>query len=387
MPTKVIGHSLDNLKKLVIEFAQRGKNVLFVGPSGTGKELFAQLYTENCEKENMVAFNCSAFHESNLHAELFGHKKGSFTGAVDNRSGILSRHHKKSVIFFDELGDSSHSFQAALLRVLQSGDYRPFGSDDLVTIKPELLTVIGATSKPDKIRNDLKNRFTILYIPPMGYRYEENSDIPELLFTFCSDLGIESITEDALKTIKSYPWPGNVRQLKNVVEEADALRKLRGGQTLNTNDLISITHRQDENDQSQEVKFKGYKEIATPLPYDIFLSPKATEPHLESDEQKMQADEKEHNEKMENALKSISYSISDVRSKISECFGPDSPYNQKDTNTDQIYNELTPKEYESNFYAYHASRGVGGTDLERLFNGKINNKTATRNLKKYKPTK
>jgi transcriptional regulator with GAF, ATPase, and Fis domain len=111
LPTKdkIISDSLNNLKELVIQFAKIGTNILLAGPRGSGKELFARLYQEGTGREEFAPTNCSGIGDSALISELFGHKKGSFTGAISDRPGLLAEYAKDGVIFLDEIGDASQS--------------------------------------------------------------------------------------------------------------------------------------------------------------------------------------------------------------------------------------------------------------------------------------
>ena len=230
LPTKdkIIGTSLNNLKELVIQYANQGTNILLSGPRGSGKELFARLYQERtgCKKERFAPINCSGISNSALISELFGHKKGSFTDEKTDRKGLISKYGKNGVIFLDEIGDASQSFQAALLRVLQTGDYKPLGSDNFEKLERKEMRIISATTKADKVRPELKDRFATLYVPGLPVLIK-HGDLPGLIKAFCQDNEVNYISQEALKMLKGYLWLGNVRQLKRVLSDAILLCKER----------------------------------------------------------------------------------------------------------------------------------------------------------------
>jgi transcriptional regulator with GAF, ATPase, and Fis domain len=127
---RIVGPSLENLKLLVTELAKKQKHTLFIGDTGTGKELFGELFMSACPRATKRTINCAAYiNEDALQSALFGHTKGAYTGATSERKGLAAVC-DRGVIFLDELGDASGGFQASLLRLRETGDYYPFGSDN-----------------------------------------------------------------------------------------------------------------------------------------------------------------------------------------------------------------------------------------------------------------
>lgn len=220
--------------------------VLVQGENGTGKELIAKaLHFNSVRKDaHFVTVNCSAFNENLLDSELFGHVKGSFTGAVKDKKGLFEAAHR-GTLFLDEIGDMSLSMQVKLLRVLQEGTLTPVGSTDLRKVD---VRVIAATNKDLKemveqgtFREDLYYRINVINIvvPPLRDRKE---DIPILLDHFVSrgckekSIPMKSFAKRAIEKIFDYPWPGNIRELENEVER---LIVLSGDEERINADLLS----------------------------------------------------------------------------------------------------------------------------------------------------
>ncbi|HLK49906.1 MAG TPA: sigma-54 dependent transcriptional regulator [Bryobacteraceae bacterium] len=211
--------------------------VLITGETGTGKEMAARALHSASPRANlpMVAVNCSAVPENLLEAELFGHVKGAFTGAIGQRIGRFEQAHK-STIFLDEISDMPLELQAKLLRVLQEREFQRLGSSDTIQVD---VRVIAATNvnlldrvRQGKFREDLYYRLNVvpLEMPPLRKR---PADIPLLVEHFtskvCQNEGIplKKITPKTFDRLLTMPWPGNVRQLENAVEKAIALSGLR----------------------------------------------------------------------------------------------------------------------------------------------------------------
>ena len=202
--------------------------VLLQGESGTGKELFARAIHINSLRatRQFIAVDCSTFSASLLESELFGHVKGAFTGAQQDKAGIFEMA-RGGTLFLDEVSNLSAGTQSKLLRVMDSGEYRPVGSGDL---KKADVRIIAATNQflqsmvaDGKFREDLFYRLNVLplCIPPLRQRKD---DVPRLLYHFLkvyrrkTGKHIDGFTDEALEILARYDWPGNVRQLKNVVE-------------------------------------------------------------------------------------------------------------------------------------------------------------------------
>ncbi|MEI6314839.1 MAG: sigma 54-interacting transcriptional regulator [Syntrophus sp. (in: bacteria)] len=205
----IIGSAYDVPKAHTVKYAKGDYPVLFVGETGSGKELFARLYMSNNKRSGKKEpVNCAAFSDGLLRSEIFGHKKGSFSGAVADRDGML-RACKNGILFLDELGDASAEFQAAILRVSEGNGFSPVGSDDVDT-KTDTL-IIAATSRPHKVREDLKQRFHVLPIPPL-----QKSDIPLLCKHF---LGKKTVRQDIIDDLIAQDYRGNIRELKKCCEK------------------------------------------------------------------------------------------------------------------------------------------------------------------------
>jgi two-component system NtrC family response regulator len=208
--------------------APTDSTVLLYGESGTGKELFAGAIHARSRRagRRFVAVDCSTLSPGLLESELFGHVKGAFTGAVRDQEGIFEVAHQ-GTLFLDDVTNLDHEIQAKLLRVLETGEFKPVGAG---YFKKTDARVIAATNQDlkamveeGKFREDLFYRLNVfpIYIPPLR---ERKSDIPKLAYHFlrhfCRKTGkrIEGFSDEALEALIRYDWPGNVRQLKNVVE-------------------------------------------------------------------------------------------------------------------------------------------------------------------------
>ena len=232
---RIIGSSpkMQEIYKIVGQIAPSNVTVLLRGESGTGKELFARAIYQHSSRSNLpfLPVNCAAIPDTLLESELFGHEKGSFTGATSRRIGKLEQC-QGGTIFLDEIGDMSLSTQAKLLRVLQEKNFERLGGTE--TIKVDIRLIV-ATNKDleeaignGKFREDLYYRLNVvsIMIPPLKERKE---DIPGLVSYFLKKFnrelkkGIVGITPSAMAKIASYGWPGNVRQLENVLKRAMVL--------------------------------------------------------------------------------------------------------------------------------------------------------------------
>jgi len=219
---------LDEAEKV----AKSDASVLILGDSGTGKELLARaIHRASPRREKrFVGLNCTAVPEALLESELFGHKKGSFTGAHQSREGLFSAAHG-GTLFLDEIGDMPLAFQGKLLRVLQEREIRPVGATEAVSVDAR---VVSATNKNleeaianSEFREDLFYRLNVvtLDLPSLA---ERRQDIPLLAqhFLAATREGLEpgsskvaGFASDAMEMLAAAPWPGNIRQLKNVVEQ------------------------------------------------------------------------------------------------------------------------------------------------------------------------
>ncbi len=231
----MVGRSaaMENVRALVRKVAASRSTVLIVGESGTGKELVARaihLASPRAAKP-FLPVNCAALAEGVLESELFGHVKGAFTGANSDRGGLLVSA-GEGTVFLDEIGEMLPATQVKLLRVLQERKVKPVGSTAEVPFEARLLAAtnkrLDEEVRAGRFREDLFYRLNVITIelPPLRDRAE---DIPELAEFFLSrlaeDLGRPGLrfSADALAVLRSYPFPGNVRQLQNIVERAATL--------------------------------------------------------------------------------------------------------------------------------------------------------------------
>jgi transcriptional regulator with PAS, ATPase and Fis domain len=227
----IIGNDpkLINAIERALQVAPIDLSVLIIGESGSGKEFFPQIIHDNSRRKHnkYIAVNCGAIPEGTVDSELFGHEKGSFTGAISSRKGYFEEANG-GTIFLDEVAELPLSSQARLLRVLESGEYLKVGSS---VVQKTDVRVVAATNKnlikaigEGKFREDLYYRLSTVQInvPPLR---ERNNDINLLVRQFTHKFADEhhtpevTFTDDAKEALLSYHWPGNVRQLKNVVDQ------------------------------------------------------------------------------------------------------------------------------------------------------------------------
>jgi len=227
---QILGHSvpMKALRQQIALTAPTNGRVLIYGESGTGKELVARALHASSSRSSMpfVEVNCAAIPEELIESELFGHRKGSFTGASDDKVGKFQKA-DGGTLFLDEIGDMSLKTQSKVLRVLEEQRVEPIGSNQPATVD---VRVIAATNKKldeeigrNAFREDLFYRLNVIpfYVPPLRERTE---DIPILgshfLHTFCKAYGKrdKECSAPALDVLLAYPWPGNVRELKNLIE-------------------------------------------------------------------------------------------------------------------------------------------------------------------------
>jgi len=228
----VIGKSrpMARLFQLLETVAATNSTILITGETGTGKEVVARAIHHNSPRRmhRFVALNCSAIPETLLEAELFGHVRGAFTGAVGNRQGRLEQAHK-GTLFLDEVGTMSSALQMKLLRVLQEREFERVGESHTTKVD---VRIIAATNSDlaqlvadGEFREDLFYRLNVIpvQLPPLRERKE---DIPLLVQHFLETLRVGApltVSQEAMRRLMAFSWPGNVRQLENAVERAVAL--------------------------------------------------------------------------------------------------------------------------------------------------------------------
>ncbi|WP_438865062.1 sigma 54-interacting transcriptional regulator [Neptunicella sp.] len=232
---KIITRSqvMENVLEQAYRVAQRDVSILLTGASGTGKELMARaIHNASPRKDHpFIAVNCGAIPENLLESELFGHAKGAFTGAIQDHQGLFQQA-DKGTLLLDEIGDMPLHLQVKLLRALQEQQIRPVGSSKHIAIDVRIISAthrdIDAAMKEGQFREDLYYRLNVvnLHLPGLHERAE---DIPvlarHLLQTSAKRHGVKvsRFSDDAMQMLTTAPWPGNVRQLVNVVEQCVAL--------------------------------------------------------------------------------------------------------------------------------------------------------------------
>jgi len=202
--------------------------VLITGETGTGKELAARAIHRNSKRADnpFIKVNCAAIPQELIESELFGHEKGSFTGATSAQVGKFEQAHR-GTLFLDEIGDMSLSTQSKVLRTLQENEIQRVGGKEVIEVDVRVITAtnknLDKEIKEGRFREDLFYRLNVipLHIPPLRERKE---DIPLLvnyfIQQFCRENGkrMKSISLNALELLKQYDWPGNVRELRNIIE-------------------------------------------------------------------------------------------------------------------------------------------------------------------------
>ena len=210
-------------------------SVLVTGESGTGKEVMARAIHKHSKRSSlpMVTVNCGAIPEGIIESELFGHKKGSFTGASDDRKGYFEEANK-GTIFLDEIGEAPLETQVKLLRVLETGEFMRVGESK---VRYTDVRVIAATNKnlaelvtKDRFRQDLFYRLktVMVHVPSLRDRVEDINPLVErfaLEFTRSNEILYRGFMPEAIRIMKQYNWPGNIRELKNFVEKIMVLEK------------------------------------------------------------------------------------------------------------------------------------------------------------------
>lgn len=264
-----ISFGMQKIFELIEKVTDTNATVLITGESGVGKELVAKaIHFNSSRKDNpLVVVNCGAIPENLLESELFGYEKGAFTGAVSTKFGKFEIANK-GTIFLDEIGDMSLNLQVKILRVLQEKTFERIGGSK--TIKVDI-RVLAATNrilenlvKEGSFREDLYYRLNVvpIHIPPLR---ERRQDIPLLLNNFLeesnrlNDASVEGFSEEAMDILINYEYPGNVRELKNIVERNVILKKTG---LIEVEDLPEKLWKAKDNHQKIDIQ-KGYETLVT----------------------------------------------------------------------------------------------------------------------------
>lgn len=229
---ELIGSSkkMEQIKKDILLFASTDSSVLIIGESGTGKEIAARSIHKASERKNcpFVKVNCAAIPRELIESELFGHKKGSFTGALQDRKGAFMLA-DKGILFLDEIGDLPIELQPKLLHAVEEKTITPIGASSAIPVSIKILSATNLNLETmvneSKFRADLYYRLNTVCLNMPALR-DKPTDISELALFFTKKFCLEfkkpvlKITDNALQALESYSWPGNIRELKNVIERA-----------------------------------------------------------------------------------------------------------------------------------------------------------------------
>ncbi|MHB1033932.1 MAG: sigma-54 interaction domain-containing protein [Pirellulales bacterium] len=221
---------MQRVYQLTRQVAKSNASVLLLGETGTGKELIARAIHQLSPRGSgpFVRVNCGALSEGLLESELFGHVRGAFTGAIDNRTGRFEAAHT-GTIFLDEINSTTAKLQVKLLRVLQEREFERVGDTQTIRVDTRVLAAsnrdLPEEIEAGRFREDLYYRLNVvpIYLPPLRDRRE---DIPDLvghflnLYSERNDCNVVHIERKALEAMQAYPWPGNVRELQNYIERA-----------------------------------------------------------------------------------------------------------------------------------------------------------------------
>jgi len=247
----MVGESvgMEELRSLIEKVAPSEARVLITGPNGSGKELVAHHIHEKSERSGqpLIEVNCAAIPSELIESELFGHKKGAFTGAQKDRKGKFELAHG-GTLFLDEIGDMSLSAQAKVLRALQEHKITPVGGDRSIKVD---VRVLAATNKDlrkeiaeGRFREDLYHRLSVIVIEVPGLN-DRKDDIPALAEHFLKNVASEygaaqkSIASGAIAALQDYDWTGNIREFRNVMERLHIL----GGAEISREDVLKFAYK------------------------------------------------------------------------------------------------------------------------------------------------
>jgi len=244
--SNIIGRSrrMQEIFGLIERIAKTSSTVLLQGESGTGKELIARAihYASNRSGQRFLSINCGALPENLLESELFGHERGSFTGAVREKKGLFQEAHR-GTLFLDEIGEMAPSMQVKLLRALQEKTVRKVGGNREEAVDVRIIAAtnrdLGTAVERGGFREDLYYRINVIpiHLPPLRQRRDDVPLLADFFVKKCSrEMGVpeKRISPEAMHYLESYDWPGNVRELENAIKRALALS---AGETLTAEDV------------------------------------------------------------------------------------------------------------------------------------------------------
>ena len=287
----IIGTSpeLDRAIDIAVQVASTDLSVLILGESGTGKEVFPKIIHQlgSRKHQDYIAVNCGAIPEGTIDSELFGHEKGSFTGATESRKGYFEVANG-GTIFLDEVGELPIQTQARLLRVLESGEFIKVGSSKVLKTDVRIIAATNVNMplaiQNGKFREDLYYRLNTIpiFIPSLR---ERRNDIHILFKKFAIDIAEKyqmpplKLEQDAVEVLINYRWPGNIRQLKNIAEQISIIeeeRKISAEDLLKylpqagVSNLPSIYHdSQESGAKLDEEEFKKEREVLYKILFDM----------------------------------------------------------------------------------------------------------------------
>lgn len=260
--SEIIGHSkvMQEVFGLIVQVADSNATVLINGETGTGKELVARAIHNRSPRRKgpLIQVNCAAMPDTLIESELFGHEKGSFTGAFHHRRGRFEEAHG-GTIFLDEVGELSAAAQAKLLRVIQEKKFQPLGGSRVVSVDVRIIAATNRNLEQDvasgQFRADLYYRLNVfpLYLPPLR---ERGSDIillaDHFIMKYNKELGksIKTISNAVLEAFLSHSWPGNVRELENCIERAVLLATGSSIETVHLPPSLQTRSREGERKES-----------------------------------------------------------------------------------------------------------------------------------------
>ncbi|MFZ5595718.1 MAG: sigma-54-dependent transcriptional regulator [Bacillota bacterium] len=278
---EMIGFSstMQSVYKTIGRVANTNATVMVRGESGTGKELVARAIHKNSVRKDrpFVKINCASIPENLLESELFGHEKGSFTGAVSSKPGKFELA-SKGTLFLDEIGEMSQSTQAKLLRVLQEKEFERVGGTETIRVDVRIISAtnrdLEALIAEGKFREDLYYRLNVVEImlPPLRERKVDIPDLISHIIKYCNreyKKAITGFSSEAMDLLKNYDWPGNIRELKNICERAALMSN---GPVLTVEDLpISLRKKSGRAGWLADIPGGSLKEIVAEVERGVIL--------------------------------------------------------------------------------------------------------------------